>query len=59
MEKEESNIITAAIEDLKLLKGKKKILDAAYKVADEFKDKENIPESIKELIREINVSSTS
>lgn len=43
-------VLSEAVQNLKALRNKKKIIDAAAKVAKEFKDKENIPESIKELL---------
>lgn len=47
-------VLSAAIEELKVLRGKKKILEAAQKVAEEFKDKPIESESVKNLLKEIN-----
>jgi len=51
------NVLAAAVEELKSLRGKKNIITAAQKVAEEFKDKTEMPDSIKHLV-EICTTST-
>lgn len=44
------SVLASAVAELKALRGKKKVLEAAQKVAEEFHDKSVIPESVKNLL---------
>jgi hypothetical protein len=43
-------VLALAVDELKSLRGKKKVIDAAQKVAEDFKDRTDIPESIRNLL---------
>ncbi len=43
-------VLAKAVEELKSLRGKKPIIEAAQKVAEEFKDKPDAPASVKSLL---------
>jgi hypothetical protein len=50
------HILSKAIDNLKALKGKKKILDIALQIAEEFKGKLDAPNSIKSLLEALKMN---